>query len=104
MLKKQLYITANVFEDLKEGDFIYWYDRINNIIHCDKIIKTIINVTAHKQKVEIIELVSSYNIKYSLTINSLIFLTERECFLYFMNNYKEKLKNNYAEKYPEYYI
>ena len=104
MPKKQLYITSNAFEDLKEGDFIYWYDRRNNIIHCDKIIKTIINITAHKQKVEIIELVNSDNMKYSLSINSLIFLTEKECFLYFMNDYKEKLRNNYAEKYPEYYI
>ena len=103
-MKKQLYITANEFENLKEGDFIYWYDRINNIIRCDKIIKTIINVTAHKQKVEIIELVNSNNINYSLSINSLIFLTESECFLYYVNDYKEKLRNKYAEKYPEYYI
>ena len=101
MLKEQLYMTKEQFENLQINDYVYYYSSNSNIIMKNKITAKYNN--SYDSTI-------SYTIKndcaeYEINFISIVFLTEKECLQYWVKDgYRKELREKYGKKYVEYFI
>ena len=95
-------MTKEQFENLDINDYIYYYSFNSNTILKNKITAKYNNTYYDDTILYIIK--NDYG-EREINFNSIVFLTEKECLQYYINNgYRKELSEEYAEKYVEYFI
>ena len=93
-------MTKEQFKNLGIKDYIY-YCSFNNTIIKSKITAKYNNLYNNT----ISYIIKNDRGELEINFNSIVFLTEKECLQYYINNgYRKELSEEYGKKYPEYFI